>query len=67
MLRRRQVANTLYLGVHKNGEALAAHAWLRHGDFIVTGSGGYERFTAIARYGWQPQVGSRRGGAQKGS
>jgi hypothetical protein len=53
MLRRRRAANTLYLGVYKKNEIFEAHAWLRNGDLIVTGAGGHERFTVIARYGWQ--------------
>jgi hypothetical protein len=53
MLRRRRVANTLYLGVHKEGELFTAHAWLRNGDLIVTGRNGYARYVPIALYGWQ--------------
>lgn len=40
MLRRRGVASTLYLGVspdRENAAAIAAHAWLRAGDKVVTG------------------------------
>lgn len=40
MLRRRGIATTLYLGVSPDRakpHALAAHAWLRAGDKIVTG------------------------------
>lgn len=55
MLRLRQTASTLYLGVHKEGDNFTAHAWLRNGDFIVTGGNGHERYTVIARYGWQPR------------
>ena len=53
MLRRRQCANTLYLGVYKQGKEFAAHAWLRNGDLVVTGGAGHERYTVIAYYGWQ--------------
>lgn len=55
MLRRRQSANTLYLGVFKQGKEFAAHAWLRNGDLMVTGGAGHERYTVIACYGWQPR------------
>ena len=55
MLRRRGAANTLYLGVKKDGETFAAHAWLRHGDLVVTGGPGHEQYTVMARYCWQPQ------------
>lgn len=54
MLRRRHAANTLYLGVYKKADEFAAHAWIRQGDLIVTGGPGQERYTVIARYGWQP-------------
>lgn len=40
MLRRRGIASTLYLGVSPDRakpDAIAAHAWLRAGDKIVTG------------------------------
>jgi len=40
LLRRRAIASTLYLGVapdRTNRAAIAAHAWLRVGDKIVTG------------------------------
>lgn len=40
MLRRRGVAATLYLGVspdRQNSATIAAHAWLRAGDKILTG------------------------------
>ena len=40
LLRRRGIASTLYLGVapdRHNRAAIAAHAWLRAGDKIVTG------------------------------
>ncbi len=41
MLRRRGIANTLYLGIaagRENASAMTAHAWLRCGDKIVTGA-----------------------------
>jgi hypothetical protein len=53
MLRRRHATNTLYLGVYKDIESFAAHAWLRSGDLIVTGGPEHERFTVIACYAWQ--------------
>ncbi len=72
MLRRRRYANTLYLGVRKEivkapdketgketgkeSSTLAAHAWLRNGNLIVTGKPQHENFTVIARYGWQPRA-----------
>ncbi|HVU32164.1 MAG TPA: lasso peptide biosynthesis B2 protein [Opitutaceae bacterium] len=41
MLRRRGIANTLYLGIAAGREtesAMTAHAWLRSGDKIITGA-----------------------------
>jgi len=53
MLRRRRVAATLYLGVSKDEtkpEKLAAHAWLRCGDIILTGAGGHRQCTVVAAF-----------------
>ncbi|ABQ25557.1 lasso peptide biosynthesis B2 protein [Geotalea uraniireducens] len=51
MLKRRGVPSTLYLGVAKDKEQLAAHAWLRCGDIILTGGQGKERFTVVSSFG----------------
>jgi hypothetical protein len=53
MLKRRHIAATLYLGVTKDEtkpENLAAHAWLRCGDVILTGSAGHRQFTVVATF-----------------
>ena len=53
MLRRRSIAATLYLGVTKETdkpEQLAAHAWLRCGDIILTGAAGHRQFTVVATF-----------------
>jgi hypothetical protein len=53
MLRRRRIASTLYLGVAPgtdNSAALAAHAWLRAGDKIVTGEGEAARHKQLASF-----------------
>jgi hypothetical protein len=53
MLGRRGINATLYLGVARDesgAEAMAAHAWLRCGDNILTGAGGIERFSAISSF-----------------
>jgi hypothetical protein len=58
MLKRRRIAATLYLGVAKKDadpEQLAAHAWLRCGDAILTGTAGHRQFTVVASFapdGW---------------
>ena len=53
MLKRRGIAATLYLGVAKDeakAEKLAAHAWLRCGDLILTGNAGHRHFTVVATF-----------------
>lgn len=50
MLRRRGVANTLYLGTAREGQRLVAHAWLRCGDVIITGGYGCKRFISVGNF-----------------
>jgi len=53
MLKRRHIAGTLYLGVAKDEtkpEKLAAHAWLRSGDVLLTGGAGHRQFTVVATF-----------------
>lgn len=53
MLRRRRIAATLYLGVAKAPTAtpgLAAHAWLRCGDQILTGAAGRQQYTVVTTF-----------------
>lgn len=53
MLKRRNIAGTLYLGVAKDEaktEKLAAHAWLRCGGVILIGASGYRQFTVVATF-----------------
>ena len=47
MLRRRQVASTLYLGLRKETEALVAHAWLDHGRSNPLGDEGRSDYTIV--------------------
>ncbi|MEW9699890.1 lasso peptide biosynthesis B2 protein [Paenibacillus sp. SI8] len=51
MLRRRHIESTLYLGTarEKSGE-MAAHAWLRSGDFYITGAEEMKRFTVVGKF-----------------
>jgi hypothetical protein len=51
MLRRRGIASKLCLGVAREGEALAAHAWLEFGQQTVLGVGDGARFTRVAEFG----------------
>jgi Transglutaminase-like superfamily len=53
MLKRRHISATLYLGVAKNEtlpQKLAAHAWLRCGRVILTGSSGHRQFAVVATF-----------------
>lgn len=53
MLKRRGIAATLYLGVMKTDqkpEQLAAHAWLRCGDCILTGAAGHRQYTVVSTF-----------------
>lgn len=57
MLSRRGIGATLYLGVAREesgAENMAAHAWLRCGDAILTGAAGVERFSAISSFARTP-------------
>jgi hypothetical protein len=51
LLRQRGIGSTLYLGVDRDDDkGLAAHAWLRCGDVILTGSQGREHFTVVGKF-----------------
>lgn len=50
MLERRGIESTLYLGVAKDKKGLSAHAWLRSGEFYVSGSDGMENFTVVEKF-----------------
>jgi len=66
MLKRRNLASTMFLGVVKEKAAvtadiekieqgewqpgLKAHAWLKAGKFIVTGRQGHQQFTVVGRF-----------------
>ena len=55
MLRRRNIPGSLYLGVSKNNSgpaAMAAHAWLRSDDVVLTGDSGLDGYSVIACYTW---------------
>ena len=49
MLRRRGVPATIYIGVVKQ-PALAAHAWVRAGDIVVTGERGSAQYTILTSF-----------------
>jgi len=51
MLRRRKIPSTLYLGLAKDGKhGLEAHAWLRSGTMILTGSQEKDQFKIISTF-----------------
>lgn len=49
LLRRYNIKSTLYLGVRKSGNELKAHAWLRCGEYFVTGGDG-SRYKEVAKF-----------------
>ncbi|NCJ08052.1 lasso peptide biosynthesis B2 protein [Synechococcales cyanobacterium C] len=51
MLQRRGVSSTLYLGVNKDAAGeLAAHAWVRCGEFWLTGGRGELHYTVVSTF-----------------
>jgi len=51
MLKRRGISSTLYLGAAKNEtREMSAHAWVRSGAHILTGSPEHERYAVIALF-----------------
>ncbi|PKN04109.1 MAG: hypothetical protein CVU74_08570 [Deltaproteobacteria bacterium HGW-Deltaproteobacteria-9] len=53
MIKRRGIPGTLYLGVMKDEtkpEKLAAHAWLRCGQIILTGAKGHRQYTVVSTF-----------------
>jgi Transglutaminase-like superfamily len=54
MLRRRGIASRLCLGVAREGEALAAHAWLELGHEIFVGGAEARRFQRLVEFGQNP-------------
>ena len=53
MLKRRKISSTIYFGLSNVDEKLAAHAWVRSGNLIVSGRKGHEQFTPVAWFGTQ--------------
>jgi hypothetical protein len=50
MLARRHVPTALHLGLTKEGEKLAAHAWLQCGELTLTGGGPVPEYTPLASF-----------------
>jgi hypothetical protein len=52
MLQHRRIPSTMYFGVAKDATGqLRAHAWLRSGSQVLTGSEGCQEFTVVATFG----------------
>lgn len=49
LLRKYNIKSTLYLGVRKSENELKAHAWLRCGEYFVTGGDG-SRYKEVAKF-----------------
>ena len=56
MLRRRRIPSTIYLGLTKDGAAMAAHAWLRCGSRTLVGAPSSDRFTPVATFAHAPRA-----------
>jgi hypothetical protein len=55
LLRRHSIPGTLYLGVKKDDvrpSELNAHAWVRSGNRIVTGEGGWQQYEVVSSFCW---------------
>ncbi|MDD4357378.1 MAG: lasso peptide biosynthesis B2 protein [Smithellaceae bacterium] len=53
MIKRRSIPGTLYLGVMKDEtkpEKLAAHAWVKCGQVILTGAKGHRQYTVVSTF-----------------
>jgi hypothetical protein len=51
ILRKYGIETTFYYGVAKDkDEKLIAHAWVRSGEYIVTGKKGMKRFTVVGTF-----------------
>ena len=50
MLEKRGIESTLYLGTAKDETGLIAHAWLRSGNYYVSGKEGKHKFTIVATF-----------------
>lgn len=51
MLKKRGISTTLYLGVNKDSQNnMLAHAWLRCGEYIVTGGTQKNGYVVVAKF-----------------
>ena len=54
ILNKKDIPSTLYLGLLKEGGEMKAHAWLRTGQYIVTGDNGISKYTIINSFTHMP-------------
>lgn len=50
MLKCKGISTTIYLGVRKSGNEMKAHAWLRCGEYYVTGGTIRNQYTVVAKF-----------------
>ena len=50
MLKSKGISTTIYLGVRKAENEMKAHAWLRCGEYYVTGGAIREQYTVVAKF-----------------
>lgn len=55
MLKRRGIASTLYLGVKMKDGGLDAHAWLRSGQYYLTGFENMREYRVISTFASMPK------------
>ena len=44
------ISTTIYLGVRRYENEMKAHAWLRCGEYYVTGGGVIDQYTVVAKF-----------------
>lgn len=50
LLKNQGISTTIYLGVRKEGNEMKAHAWLRCGEYYVTGGAIRDQYTVVAKF-----------------
>ena len=55
LLDKKNIHCTLYLGLKKENDEMTAHAWVRSGQYIVTGDDGVHEFTIINSFTKRPK------------
>ena len=50
MLKNKGISTTIYLGVRKEKDEMKAHAWLRCGEYYVTGGAIREQYSVVAKF-----------------